>query len=283
MYAPRYQRPNPHASRRMPNINVFIDLIKRSDVFTNLLGWSHLTARFAAHLETMYANLKLTNKQRAELVTWYSRDTERKHPSDFWRFDDSQTGGGCIIQIHPNHQKPGMGHIQCIWTPPEFSRQGIARRCFDELKRMATEVDDLSCGDNPQYRGEKLYTNSFTLVLAPNPFHVDTWTLDQSTNTVDWSDPEAATVGAGMIDEVDKELPEEHRRTTWTQLRDFYLSIGFVEVDELGYVEWYNDGSEPGSIGIRESRTMGDRSYEIGRKNMIFPACNASIFKKHVD
>ena len=59
--------------------------------------------------------------------------------------------------------------------------------------------------------------------------------------------------------------------------------LPIVEVDELGYVEWYNDGSEPGSIGIRESRTMGDRSYEIGRKNMIFPACNASIFKKHVD
>ena len=251
----RRYKPTPHINAH----DVFKQILNEHSEFTNLLGFS---------FKKLIMGETLSTGVDYRLI----KGTERKHPSKFWRFNDEKTGGGAIIQLdfHPN--KPTILHWRCCWVPQEFENQGIAGRVITKLQQIADQTEVYI--KEKTYQNEQIIGNHLILMLVPNPFYVEKWSLDQKENNIDWSDPEGPSFN-DMLDETIKPLPDELRRLDWQTLRDFYSRFGFVEIPEMGHEKTYSEFFHK----IVDDATMARRSYKIGREIMIWPERHAHYHK----
>ena len=196
--------------------------------------------------------------------------------TEFYRYEDEATGAGSIVQIpcDTGIDCSSMGKIQTLWVPDEWSGRGIARRCMESLQDLAMDTIDIV--NEHKYKGMNLTNSVFSLILCPNPFDVSDcgWCLyPEDCPNVYWESPSQAS--EGIIDESHHELPVDKRRLSWTDLRDFYIRLGFVDVPELDgravADEYWNK--------IIIKNTLQRRSMEIGRHMMIWPAENRKYYQ----
>ena len=160
--------------------------------------------------------------------------------------------------------------LKLLWVPRPESRQGIARRCLQRLLDITLEVDELAKATG-EWKGDAgtldVCGSHCSVSLCPNPFTVEDWTLDQRKNSIDWSNPDNPC--KTMKDESYHEM-KNGRRMDWKELRAFYMSLGFVECDDLSQDTIWDEEQRR----IRTRQLLLARSITMGRKAMLFPAEN---------
>ena len=257
---PNRQRRNKYVQQEYINVkDIFKTKINSSTSFNNLMGYSELTVVMGKTLKDSWSNQ-------------FIRHRERIYPSNVWQYNDEITGGGGIIQIDFYDHLPGLIHLRCAWVPEEMAHQGIANRMMKSIQHIAKKTQTICEKDH--YQGKRIYGSNCTLFLVPNPFYVPDWTLEQNTNTIDWSHPDSPSIN--MLDETVNDLPDDKLRVSWQELRDFYKRIGFVEVPEMDTERVYDERL----CKIIDRRIMAKRSYEIGRHPMLWPMDNV---KNYID
>lgn len=235
----------------------FYALLKQDKRFVMLKGHSHET--LSTQPDGSYRTVRVR--------------TEGRHESSwFWRWIDSETDGGAIVEIPEQRENGNRAFWKCLWVPEEFGQMGIGRRVAEALKGITDVVDGMAKDENAKHDGLPVNGPCFSLQLAPTPFHTEEWNLDQEVCDLDWSNGDAAT--KKMIDDSEAELPKRLTRLNWVQLRDWYASMGFVSVDGLKYHEWYDAEQNR----IRKQPMMRARSYVINRTVMIYPEANAHYY-----
>ena len=236
---------------------VFYALLKQDKRFVMLKGYSHET--ISTQPDGSYRTVRVR--------------TEGRHESSwFWRWIDSETDGGAIVEIPEQRENGNRAFWKCLWVPEEFGQMGIGRRVAEALKGITNVVDGMAKDENAKHDGLPVNGPCFSLQLAPTPFFTEEWNLDQSVCKIDWSNGDAAT--KNMLDDSEAELPKRLTRLNWIQLRDWYASMGFVSVDGLKYHEWYDSEQNR----IRKQPMMRARSYVINRTVMIYPEANAHYY-----
>ena len=206
----------------------------------------------------------------------------RTGKSDFWKFNDEETGKFAIACLPKHSDQCCRGHLQILWVDERWGGKGIATRAVRALQDVAQDVDGLAAQNDATHDGKKIQCGMFSLWLAPCCFHTPLWDVGDKfapggsnfLTEIDWSNPRKAT--KDMVDDSSEKLPTKLTRLAWDELRDWYKRLGFVEVDGLSHEEVWDDQY----MRIRRIPMMRPRSYGIGRLPMVWPEKNASAYMK---
>ena len=239
---------------------VFYGKVKGSKDFQMLKGYSELSLKTNTgnwEEEGMYSWIRVRHKQRT-------------FPSDFYKYKDKKTGSGAIIEMPEDYGDMCRIVLKLLWVPEESSNRGIARRCLQKLLDITLEVDELAKATG-EWKGDagtlEVYGSHCSVSLCPNPFTVEDWTLDQRKNSIDWSNPYNPC--KTIRDESYEEM-KNGRRMDWKELRAFYMSLGFVECEDLSQDTIWDEEQRR----IRTRQLLLALSITMGRKPMLFPAQN---------
>jgi len=196
-------------------------------------------------------------------VKWgWVRYPERTEQSDFYRFSDGKAGHFSIIQIPSDGYFQCATHLQNLFVREEWGQRGIATNTLSALQEISQKVDE-RVQQEERYQDTLISGNHHALWLWPVPFEVPSWQDDQFIDEVDWS--RAKDAEADMIDDAFELL--ENPRLGWRELREFYKSRGWVEVNGGRSVQvWVEEFNKE----ITRS-TITSRTTEIDRKMLIWP------------
>jgi hypothetical protein len=144
------------------------------------------------------------------------------------------------------------------------------------MRELIDLTDDV---DNEAKKDDGLSFHSCSFYCVPNPFWVDHW-IKEKIEEVDWTYPKS--VDGELTDETYKELEKDKLRVDWEKLRDWYQSLGFVQVRELAYQEGC-DMSNPSIWKPYRKAIFSRRSQSLGKWPLLYPEINAEIHRGKAD
>ena len=245
---------------RFSGWKIFSDLLAKHNKFKNLLGRTDVIRWVNHDKDSRFVGFGYTNNGRYDV------------PSEFWRFNPADNEAGGIVRFSPTDDG-NLAHFVILWVPQYLGNKGLGTIIMEEIQNLIIATDDICSADNPQYNDREVSSNSFSMMLYPNPFTVSDWTLNQDENTIDWSNAIVATKNIRC--ELNRQLPDEDRRVSWENLRDWYIRLGWVQVPEMHFVNLAEDDENPVNFPVVSRRTIMIKRYP-----MLFPVHNAELFGK---
>ena len=269
---PWLRRPSPR--NYITPEEIFFEILRSNTKFLRLKGyssWTLGTARDGSHFKR-----------------WF-KSKQKTTPSDAYCFMDGEDRKAIVV-IPSNYALENRVILHILWVPPHLGNRGIATAVMTELMQMTDHVDQLA-KSGKRWKDKFINYESFSLQLSPTPFivregHWDIDLISKGKDRLDWTCrpdiPEAPEDAPDfkMQDETYKELPENERRLSLKQLRNFYIGkLGFVECSELAFDTSYD--WETGRT--RQQLNISRRSFNLARWPLMYPASNLEIYQREED
>ena len=253
---------------------IFFEKLRSNTKFLRLQGyssWTWGTARDGSHFKE------------------WCKSKQKTTPSDAYCFVDGEDRKAIVV-IPSNYALENRVILHLLWVPPQLGGRGIATAVMTELMQMTDHVDELA-KSGKRWKDKFINYESFSLQLSPTPFivregHWDIDLISKGKDRLDWTCrpdiPEAPEDAPDfkMQDETYNELPENERRLSLKQLRDFYIGkLGFVECSELAFDVAYDWATGK----TRRHLNISARSFALLRWPLMYPASNLGIYEREED